>query len=481
MMRTKKDELREKIFRGLGRCSLPLGKMALRNTEVRRFFFRKIKEKLHTATIRSGSKAAEDRYYALEALLSSLKRILSDGNISPQCFRALMDIFFPKILLVNRVKKEFYQEKGYYPPFFLLICPTQACNLDCPGCYTASGKGKWGNTLKYEVIDKTIGEMKKLWGAHFVVFSGGEPLLYPHLFDIVQKHRDSFFLMYTNGILINKKMAQRLAEVGNVTPAISVEGFEKETDARRGKGAYQKVLTAFDNLREAGVPFGISVTVTRENVDVVTSDKFYDFYFEEQRAKYQWQFHYMPIGKSYTLALMPTPEQRLFIRERKRKMERERGYFIGDFWNDGPLVRGCIAGGRPRGSGHFNITGAGDCTPCGFQPYAVDNINEVYERGGDLNTVLESDFFRAIREWQDNYGCGKPDGEQENLLMTCPIRDHYQMYYEKILQKYHPQPIYQEAEEALKDEEYRQGLINYGKELRRLSQPIWEEEYLLKK
>ena len=38
--------------------------------------------------------------------------------------------------------------------------------------------------------------------------------------------------MYTNGTLIDEKMAQRMAEVGNITPAISVEGFEKKTDER---------------------------------------------------------------------------------------------------------------------------------------------------------------------------------------------------------------------------------------------------------
>ncbi len=487
MIKINGSKLKEKIFQGVVRLLLLLSKLCLRNAKVRRFAFKKVRERLaHRLIVNRGSKQAEDKYYMGKAALRSLERTM-EGNISSKYFKALVEYTLGGILWGGKIgpKRKFYEEKGFYPPSFVLICPTQACNLDCPGCYTASGKGKWGNTLKYEVVDRVVREMKELWRAHVVVFSGGEPLLYPHLFDVARKHGDVLFLIYTNGTLINEKMAQRLAEVGNITPAISVEGFEGETDARRGKGVYRKILTAFANLREAGVPFGISVTATRENVDAVTSDKFYDFYFEEQGAKYQWQFHYMPIGKSYTLALMPTPEQRLFMRERKRKMEREKEYFIGDFWNDSTVVCGCIAAGR-RGSerwcgGHFNITGAGDCTPCGFQPYAADNINEVYERGGDLNTVLESDFFRAIREWQTSYGYGKPDGEQNNLLMTCPIRDHYQVYYEQILQKYHPRPIYDEAQAAMEDEEYRKGLINYGKELRRLSRPIWEKEYLSKK
>jgi len=61
--------------------------------------------------------------------------------------------------------------------------------------------------------------------------------------------------MYTNGTLIDKKMAKRMADLGNVVPQVSVEGFEKETDARRGKGVFKKILRAFENMREAGVPF----------------------------------------------------------------------------------------------------------------------------------------------------------------------------------------------------------------------------------
>jgi MoaA/NifB/PqqE/SkfB family radical SAM enzyme len=37
-----------------------------------------------------------------------------------------------------------------------------------------------------------------------------------------------YFLFFTNGTLITKEVAEKLAQLGNVTPAISVEGFEKE-------------------------------------------------------------------------------------------------------------------------------------------------------------------------------------------------------------------------------------------------------------
>jgi len=59
----------------------------------------------------------------------------------------------------------------------------------------------------------------------------------------------AFFLMYTNGTLIDAETAERLAEMGNLMPAIAVDGFEKRTDERRGRGVFQRILKAMAALR----------------------------------------------------------------------------------------------------------------------------------------------------------------------------------------------------------------------------------------
>ncbi len=436
--------------------------------------FRAAIKLFHSRATGEGGKQTEDKYYIVKAILKTLEKIL-DRGVSPEFKEGLTRVFVSNILLKrgSGVKEEFYREFGHYPPLFVLLCPTQNCNLKCIGCYTNSG-GK-GATLEEEVVDRIITEVRDLWDSHFIVLSGGEPLTYSPLLKMAAKHDDMFFMMYTNGTLIDERMAEKLAQVGNIIPAISVEGFEKETDQRRGKGVHRKIIQAFANLRKVGVPFGISVTATRNNAEIITRDKFYDFYFEEQGVILEWIFQYMPVGRAPTLELMPTPEQRLKIREQKIQMEREREYFIGDFWNDGPSCNGCISAGRQ--GGYFNITGEGDCTPCGFQPYAIANIKEVYQKGGDLNTILRSDFFRAIRKWQDEYAYRKPPAERGDLLRVCPIRDHYKKYRE-LLRKYQPRPIYPPAEDALYDEGYRKGMIEYDEELKKMTTPIWEGEYI---
>ncbi len=47
-----------------------------------------------------------------------------------------------------------------------------------------------------------------------------------------------------------KSLQKKLGEIGNFGLAISVEGFEEETDMRRGKGTYNKVIKAMDLLKK---------------------------------------------------------------------------------------------------------------------------------------------------------------------------------------------------------------------------------------
>lgn len=54
------------------------------------------------------------------------------------------------------------------------------------------------------------------------------------------------YTIYTNGRLIDEKICQRFVEVGNVIPAISLEGFKEETDKRRGPEHFDRVMKAMD-------------------------------------------------------------------------------------------------------------------------------------------------------------------------------------------------------------------------------------------
>lgn len=423
-------------------------------------------------------KVQEDKYAMGKALVASIKRAFEHGHISRKAASGLLSVFLGNVFFGGFYRRrEFIQRYGVKPPMFITISPTGACNLKCVGCYAASNPNL--GKLPFSVFDQIIRDAKNSWGANFFVISGGEPLIYKSenktFLDIARIHSDCFFLMYTNGTKIDKSMAQELADLGNITPSISVEGLKCETDERRGPGVFEKTIQAMQNLREAGVPFGISITAFNYNTELIVSPEFIDFYFEQQGAIYGWVFHYMPIGRGFTLGFLPTPEQRISLLHKVWELVREREIFIADFWNSGTSSDGCIC--AARGGGYFYIDWNANVMPCVFIPYSLHNIQKVYENGGDLDTVINSELFKKIREWQAKYGYEQPFDKTGNWLRPCPIRDHYADLYE-VLKSTSAHPINEEAQEALKDEGYRQGLIQYGKEIERLTHECWQKDYL---
>ncbi|MBC7288704.1 MAG: radical SAM protein [Armatimonadetes bacterium] len=317
--------------------------------------------------------------------------------------KLIQNLFVNNAWLGSRRRAEVERNEGIHVPYLFVISPTMRCNLRCYGCY--AGAYRQEDDLPFDLWDSILQQAKDL-GIFFVTISGGEPFVRAdELLDLAWKHNDMVFQVYTNGTLIDERMAQRLRDVGNVSPAISVEGFTEQTDERRGPGVHRKVLRAMAALREAGCLYGFSATVTRHNAEVLASDDFIDFYVE-QGCYFGWFFNYIPIGRGPDLDLMPTPEQRNMMRLQAMKIRRTRPIFVADFWNDGALTGGCMAGGRM----YFHVNHRGEVEPCVFAHFAVDNLHDK-----TLKEALASEFFRAIQRRQPYH---------ENLLRPCMIIDH---------------------------------------------------------
>ncbi len=467
---------------------LPLIERALLHDSLRQRLIRELEQRvLNRWQAEDGQRpwrVQKDKEEIARALVYSFDRALRRRQLAPTVLRKLLRNYFGAcVLCLDRDRLEaiaaFQERHGVHPPTSVVIAPTKFCNLNCIGCY-ANSHAAARESLPWQVLDRIVTEAKTFWGIRFFTITGGEPLLYRSeghdILDLVTKHEECFFMMYTNGVLIDEKVAQRMAELGNITPAISLEGFEERTDARRGKGVFKRLLKAMAHLRKAGVPFGISLTATRENAEEILSDEFIDFFFEEQQALYGWLFQYMPIGRGYTLSLLPTPEQRLWMWQRTWQIIRERKILFTDFWNCGTVSDGCIS--AIRSGGYFYIDWNGRVMPCVFVPYSPVNIIEVYRQGGTLEDIYNVPYFRAIREWQDNYAFAKTCPEEHgNWLMPCPMRDHHRIMRE-LIDRYQPEPEDESAADALRDEDYYRGMVAYEEALKRVLDPVWEQEYL---
>jgi len=421
------------------------------------------------------AKVQEMRCRALVNLLHSVDRALCDGRIAPQVRRSIIKEFIGGLLIGGAERTQGFRERhGFDPPAFLTVSPTKRCNLRCKGCYAASSAGE-SATLEFPVFQRILKEKREAWGSHFTVISGGEPLMYrsegKNLYDVLEANPDQYFMMYTNGTLIDREAARRLAQLGNLTPAISVEGWERETDERRGRGVFARIQRAMDHLRACGVPFGISVTATRQNAELILSEPFLDYYFEQQGAIYGWIFQYMPIGRSYSVDLMVSADQRAWMLEQELRMINERHRFLVDFWNGGILSVGCISAGRP--GGYFYIDWNGNIAPCVFFPYTLANVYELYRQGGSLSSLLEQEFFQAIRRWQDGYLGGSE--RLGNLFRPCPIRDHYRFAH-RLVSSQGAQPMDEHAAAALADPEYRRRMMEYDRRIAEVLDPLWRRE-----
>ena len=331
-----------------------------------------------------------------------IMKILTDTN--PQVRDRLIKTFVVDANMLAWPKQEAMRDRYHCNiPWAILLDPTSACNLRCTGCWAAEYGHK--QNLTYEEIDSIINQGVKL-GTHVYIYTGGEPLVRKHdLINLCEAHPDCAFLSFTNATLIDEEFVQDMIRVANFVPAISVEGFEEATDARRGKGTYAKVSRAMELLRENGLPFGVSCCYTSANANSIASEEFFDWLIEKG-ALFAWIFTYMPVGVGSPTSLMVHADQREHLYRFIREMREKKPLFTLDFQNDGEFVGGCIAGGRR----YLHINAAGDVEPCVFAHYANVNIRET-----SLLDALRSPLFMQYYE-------GQPFND--NLLKPCPILEN---------------------------------------------------------
>lgn len=140
------------------------------------------------------------------------------------------------------------------------------------------------------------------------------------------------------------------------------------------------------------------------------------------------------------------------------------------------MVEGCIAAGRKRG--YLHVDWNGDVMPSVFMPYAAVNLPEIYKRGGNLNDIWTTPFFREVRQWQRDYGYGRQEPAKDgNWMVPCPLRDHYATFrgWTETLEI---KPEEEVAPAELMNDAFCEKMRAYGMEQAELIQPLWEKEYL---
>ncbi len=461
----------------------------LYNRFIGRHIFNLIQKKLSAyfnsgkgrAGLSSSKRIQNEKIMMISSIFETMKKSIANGAVSKSLASEVLRLWTGAVIPAKNHNPEircFIEENKSKPPFFLVISPGKACNLSCSDCYAGSISGD--SKLSWQLLDRIVKDAINLWGVKLIVFSGGEPFMYHSegkgILDIARKNPDCLFLAFTNGTLLDIDLAIKIAGCKNITPAISVEGLKMATDFRRGAGIFDKAVSAMENMKKAGAPFGISVTVNRKNCLDVLKDDFLDFFFNDMGAFYGFYFQYLPIGRSADFSMMPTPAQRLDFWKKIWEVIEERKLFILDFWNHGTLVDGCISAGR--GGGYIHIDWDGNVTPCVFAPFSAGNIIDIYNNGGNINTVWNSGFFSAIRQWQKDYGYGKNSTpEKSNLMTPCPYRDHHLQFLD-LIKKFNIEPSDYGSDIEFSEDKCCGNMACYDTELAELIDPVWKEMYV---
>lgn len=333
-------------------------------------------------------------------MTKAYKNVLSNPREAKFAYR--MQKLFEKS--EKRRRKVLDDEALEVPPFLISSIST-TCNLHCKGCYARSNgiaedaEIDRKQTLSPEQWLEIFKEAASL-GINFSLMAGGEPMMRKDILEAVSEVEDMIFPIFTNGTLIGPSYVEFLRKRLNLVPIISIEGTAMGTDERRGQGVFRRAMHSMELLKEENLFFGTSITVTTENMQLVTSRDFVN-QLRSYGCKIVFFVEYVPTE--------PGTEHLAFSDEHVAQMEsvleelraEYQDIIFLSFPGDEKALGGCLASGR----GFFHIGPDGSAEPCPFSPFSDSNVAEL-----GVRKALQSPLFRKIRAaralgWEHTGGC----------------------------------------------------------------------------
>lgn len=148
----------------------------------------------------------------------------------------------------------------------VLIAFTKKCPLQCEHCYEGPELNK-KDTLTLEDHKKIVKKLQDA-GVSMIHFGGGDPMAKVNdlveLLEIAEKKSD--FWIFTSGFNFTSTNANRLKKAGLTGVSISLDHHDPEfhNTFRRNKEAFQWVVDAAENARNAKLVITLSICITRE-------------------------------------------------------------------------------------------------------------------------------------------------------------------------------------------------------------------------
>lgn len=292
---------------------------------------------------------------------------------------------------------------------------TSACNLKCVHCRaSAPGEAPPGE-LSLAECRAAIDDIAAMEPAPILILTGGEPMVRPDFFDILEYCRSKGLraVLATNGTTVTAERARRLFDLGIRAASVSLDGADAAShDSFRGQpGAFEGALAGIKLLQAAGIGVQINTTISRRNFREV--ERIYDFAVSLGAAAIHI-FLLVPTGRAQNMKgdeISADDYERVlnWFYDKKRsdggrvnlkatcaphyyRIMRERAAAEGlkvdrvTFGADA-ATRGCLAG-----CGFAFISAAGIVQGCGYLPLAAGDVRKepfsrIY-RGSELFVKL---------------------------------------------------------------------------------------------
>jgi len=302
-----------------------------------------------------------------------------------------LTLWQPKIMASDDVCS-FYLKLAYSPdaqqnerfvPLVLSWNVTRECNLKCSHCYINATDKKLENELTTEEGKRLIDQICEI-SRPLLVLSGGEPLLRPDIYELIQygSNRGLKMGLGSNGSLINDIVAKKLKKSGIATVSISIDSHiaAQHDDFRGVIGSWEKAVNAIKVLHANNILVQVNTTLTHDNYDQIDDIMSLS---ESIGVENFHLFFLVPTGRGVkmddispqkyedmiTNTFVKVSKHRLNVRPSCAPQFMRIAQGLGLDMRQ--WIRGCIAGMY-----YCRIYPNGDITPCPYLPVKVGNVRE---------------------------------------------------------------------------------------------------------
>ncbi|MCC7174854.1 MAG: radical SAM protein [Bryobacterales bacterium] len=266
-------------------------------------------------------------------------------------------------------------------PHVATIAVTYNCQCDCEHCSAVAyqeATSRNGGALRFEEIKTAIEQVVEL-GTTCVILTGGEPLLFPKICDLVRAvdRTQSVCTIFSNGELLTEQSVAALKSAGLYGLYVSLDhaDADRHDENRNRPGLFAKAVKGLERCRAAGILTGISTYATHEKIRNGELDAMMDVARELQVLEV-FLFDVIPTGRlsGHRECILTDEEADQIIEFRKKYAEKPEYPRIVHQTMFASIAYPCVAEGCPAAMVQLHLRANGDVSPCDFTPYSFGNI-----------------------------------------------------------------------------------------------------------